>query len=268
MGRAARAKTERRAGPAKPPPVGKHRPRGSQQRLVWLTTAGLAVVVVGVVVVLLVNRSSPTVPPPAQAVASDLNAPAALVKAANLVGFRPTYEPGVGQIESKPASDAHAPSNPDLLAVGTTAPGFTLETPQGQKVSLSQYRGKAVLLEFFATWCPHCNAEAPHLRKLYASLSKSIYAFVSVNADGETAPSVFAFHRYYGLPYPALVDPSSRPGSYNGQGAPGKVSTEYAADAYPTFYVIDPLGKITWRGDGEQPDALLKEELQLATAHD
>jgi hypothetical protein len=91
---------------------------------------------------------------------------------------------------------------------------------------------------------------------------------VSVNADGETAPSVFAFHSYYGLQYPALVDPSSRPGSFNGQGAAGKVSTEYSADAYPTFYVIDPLGKITWRSDGEQPDALLEQELKLATAHD
>jgi peroxiredoxin len=235
---------------------------------VWLTTAGLAVIVAGVVVVLLTNRSTPSVPPPAQAVASDRNAPAALVKAANQVGFHPTYEAGVGLIESKPASDAHPPENPDLLAVGATAPAFTLETPQGQKVSLSQYHGKAVLLEFFATWCPHCNAEAPHLRKLYASLPKAIYAFISVNADGETAASVFAFHRYYGLQYPALVDPGSTPGSFNGQGSAGPVTTKYHVEAYPTFYVIDPLGKIAWRGDGEQPDALLRQELKLATAHD
>ena len=67
-----------------------------------------------------------------------------------------------------------------------------------------------MLLEFFATWCPHCNAEAPHLRRLYSSLKKTRYAFVSVNADGEGSDSepVFAYHRYYGLRFPALLDPS------------------------------------------------------------
>jgi peroxiredoxin len=266
MGRAARLKQERRQVVARPPAVGKHRPRGEQTRLVWFATGGVAAVLAVVIVVLLVTRSTPAVAPPAQAVASDRNAPKALVQAANQVGFHPTTEPGVGEVEGKPATDAHPPSNPNLLAVGTTAPAFTLKTPQGASVSLSQYRGKAVLLEFFATWCPHCNAEAPHLHKLYASLPKGLYAFVSVNADGETAPSVFAFHRYYGLQYPALVDRGSTPGSFNGQGSAGPVTTDYRVEAFPTFYVIDALGQIAWRGDGEQPDALLRQQLRLATA--
>ena len=268
MGRAARLKQERRQLAVTPPPVGKHRPRSEQMRLVWIGTGAVVAAIAIVVVALLVTRSTPAVAPPAQAVASDRDAPAALVQAANQVGFHPTTEPGVGEVESKPASDTHPPSNPNLLAVGTTAPSFTLKTPQGASVSLSQYRGKAVLLEFFATWCPHCNAEAPHLRKLYASLPKAQYAFVSVNADGETAPSVFAFHRYYGLQYPALVDPGSTPGSFNGEGTPGPVTTKYQVEAFPTFYVIDPQGKIAWRGDGEQPDALLRQELKLAAARD
>ncbi|HWB23016.1 MAG TPA: TlpA disulfide reductase family protein [Gaiellaceae bacterium] len=237
-------------------------------RVIWFATGGLAVIVAIVVGVLLATRSTPAVAPPAQAIASDRDAPASLVQAANQVGFHPTTEAGVGQVEGKPATDAHPPSNPNLLAVGSVAPAFTLKTPQGQTVSLSQYRGKAVLLEFFATWCPHCNAEAPHLRTLYASLSKGQYAFVAVNADGETAPSVFAFHRYYGLQYPALVDPGSTPGSFNNQGSPGPVTTKYQVEAFPTFYVIDPLGQIAWRGDGEQPDALLRQQLRLAAARD
>lgn len=131
------------------------------------------------------------------------------------------------------------------------APNFTLKTPQGKSVSLSQYRGKAVLLEFFATWCPHCNAEAPHLRAIANSLPKGT-AIVSVNADGESAPSVFAFHRYYGLPYPALVDSSSQPGSFNSPGAAGPVTKKYQVQAFPTFYVVGPNGRVTWRDDGEQ----------------
>ena len=137
-------------------------------------------------------------------------------------------------MEGQPASAAAPPSNPNLLAVGSVAPAFTLKTPQGQSVSLAHYRGKAVLLEFFATWCPHCNAEAPHLRTLYASLPHSKIAFVAVNADGETAPSVFAFHRYYGLQYPALVDPSSQAGQlHHARAAAGQVTSAYHVAVLP-----------------------------------
>src|SRR6185295_7440738 len=243
-------------------------PKGEQQaRAVWRATVALFVGVAIAAGVLLATHSSPASPPARSIAAADLNAPSSLVKAANKVGFVPTTEPGVGLIESRPASEASPPSNRSLLPVGTTAPGFTLETPQGQRISLQSLRGKPVLLEFFATWCPHCNAEAPHLRRLYASLAKDRYAFVSVNADGEHAASVFAYHRYFGLPFPALLDPSSQPGSFHRQGAPGAVTTAYRIGAYPTFYVLDPSGRITWRSDGEQPDALLRLQLAKAAAH-
>jgi peroxiredoxin len=266
MGKAARLKHERRLAP-KPPPVGKQRTGAEQaRRLIWAASGGVIVVVAVVIAVLLSTRSSPKPAPPAAASASDRNAPASLVAAANAVGFHPTTEPGVGEIEGQPASAAQPAENQSLLPVGAAAPAFTLSNPQGQKVSLSDYRGKAVLLEFFATWCPHCNAEAPHLHDLDASLPKNKVAFVSVNADGETAPSVFAFHRYYGLQYQALVDPSSQPGSFGQQGAAGKVTNAYRVQAYPTFYVLDPQGRIAWRSDGEQPDALLRQQLLKAAA--
>jgi peroxiredoxin len=253
MGKAARLKLDRR-GVA---PVGKQQPR-VQPKFVWLATAGLAAAIAAVVIVLVVTRGQPSVAAAAAVSAGDRNAPASLVAAANNVGFHPTTEPGVGLIEGQPASAAAAPSNPDLLPVRSVAPGFTLRTPQGHPVSLASYRGKAVLLEFFASWCPHCNAEAPHLAKLARSLQGRGIRVLSVNADGETAPSVFAFHRYYGLPYPALVDPSAEPGSFNSPGAAGKVSSAYRVQSFPTFYAINPSGRIIWRGDGEQPDALLR----------
>jgi peroxiredoxin len=209
---------------------------------------------------------SPKPAPPAAATAADRNAPASLVAAATAVGFHPTTEPGVGAIEGQPASAGQPSSNTNLLPVGAPAPLFTLTTPQGEKVSLATFRGKAVLLEFFATWCPHCNAEAPHLRTLSATLPKSSVAFLSVNADGETAPSVFAFHRYYGLSFPALVDPSAQPGSFSQQGGAGAVTNAYGVASYPTFYVLDRHGRIVWRSDGEQPDALLRQQLLKAAA--
>jgi peroxiredoxin len=230
-----------------------------------LRATGVLIVGVAIAVgVLLATRSSPASPPARTVAAADRNAPASLVAAADKVGFAPTTEPGVGRIEDKPSSAAAPPTNPNLLPVGTTAPGFALQTPQGRRITLRSLRGRAVLLEFFATWCPHCDAEAPHLRQLYSSLKKTRYAFVSVNADGEDAASVFAYHRYFGLRFPALLDPSSHPGSFHAPGSAGRVTTAYVVETYPTFYVLDAKGRITWRSDGEQPDALLRRELTNA----
>jgi peroxiredoxin len=268
MGKASRTKRERRV--QAPPPVktpkGAARAPADARRVALIATGALVAVVAIVVGVLLATRSSPSTGARGRASAADRNAPQSLVSAANAVGFQPTTEPGVGQVEGRPASAATPPTTNTLLPVGSKAPDFTLETPQGTKVSLASLRGKAALLEFFATWCPHCNAEAPHLRTLSQQLPKSKVAFLSVNADGETAPSVFAYHRYWGFPFPALVDPGSQPGSFTQRGAPGKVSQQYGIASYPTFYVIDPKGRIVWRTDGEQPDAKIRQELLKAAS--
>ena len=230
--------------------------------MVWAAT-GLVVLVVAGATALLLSRINDA-PAPAAAktpAASDRNAPAALVNAADAVGFHTSTEPGVGVLEGEPASAAGRPSTGDLLKPGTTAPPFTLKTPQGETVSLADQRGKAVLLEFFATWCPHCQAEAPHLARMARELAPHGVAFLSVNADSEDAASVFAFHRYFGLPYPALLDPGQPAGSFTSQGASGPVTSAYHLHAYPTFYVITPKGTVAWASDGEQPDALLRQQL-------
>jgi len=261
MGKASRLKAERRKAP---PPVGKQ--QGVSQRTILFGTIGLVAVVAIAVGVLLATRSSPSKPPPAAASAADKNAPAALVKAANDVNFSPNTEAGVGEIEGQPASAANAPSNPNLLPVGSTAPDFTLKTPAGQSVSLSSFRGKATLLEFFATWCPHCDAEAPHIRSIFSTLPRTKYGWLSVNADGEDAASVYAYHRYFGIRDPAVLDLGSSPatGSFHQPGNPGPVTTKYQVQAFPTFYVVDPKGKIAWASDGEQPDALIRQQLTKA----
>jgi len=157
------------------------------------------------------------------------------------------------------------PAAKGLLPVGSVAPAFRLRTPAGAPLSLASLRGKTVLLELFATWCPHCTAEAPHLKAMYAKLPHDRYAFVSVNADSEDAASVLAYHIWFGLPFPALLDPGTDPGTFHKAGSPGPVSKQYKVKLYPTFYVIDPAGKVAWSANGEQPDALLLQELRQAS---
>lgn len=194
--------------------------------------------------------------------ASSGKASAELVAAAEAVGFKPSLGPGMGQIENLPASSAAATMSKNLLPVGAAAPDFRLKTATGVEVSLGALRGKAVLVEFFATWCPHCQAEAPHLANLSKELAASKYAVLAINADGEDAPSVYAFDHFYDTPYPVLLDPSAVTGSFHNRGAIGPVSAAYKIEFLPTFYVIAPDGTVAWRSDGEQPDALLRGQLQ------
>jgi peroxiredoxin len=237
-------------------------------RTLWIVNGVLLVAVVVIAGVLVVRSQSgaPAPPPAKHQAAADANAPAALVSAADAIGFHTSTEPGVGLRENDAASAGSVASDPSLLKPGTAAPAFTLKTPQGQAVSLSDYRGKAVLLELFATWCPHCQAEAPHLAKLARELVPNGVQFVSVNGDSEDAASVFAFHRYFASPYPALLDYQGSPsGSFTKLGKAGPVSSAYRLQSFPTFYVIKPDGTIAWAAQGEQPDALLKQKL-LAVA--
>ena len=240
--------------------------RSAMSKRARLALAGvLAGVVVGLVVAgALIARSSGRAPGRVVTIpAADRNAPPALVRAAEAVDFRPATAPGVGKAEDEPASEAKELTG-GLLPVGSAAPAFTLRTPAGEPVSLKALRGKAVLLEFFATWCPHCAAEAPHLRALFSSLPRSKVAFVAVDANGEDAPSVFAYHVYFGLPFPAVLDPGSSTVTFPAHGRVGPVSRSYGVGVYPTFYVLDPGGRVTWRSGGEQPDALLGQELRRA----
>ena len=141
------------------------------------------------------------------------------------------------------------PPAPTLLSVGRAAPDFALKSPRGESVRLSDSLGKVVLLEFFATWCPHCQAEAQHLIAISKSLSPERFAFLSVNADSEDAASIYAFDRFFALPWPALLDPGTPPGSFTQSGGAGPVTTAYGVAVYPTFYVIDAKGRIAWRAD-------------------
>jgi thiol-disulfide isomerase/thioredoxin len=88
------------------------------------------------------------------------------------------------------------------------APGFTAATLTGSKLSLSSYRGKVVVLNFWGSWCVPCRAEASTLSAVAAQYQPSGVSFLGVDVR-DTAASAEAFARSFHISYPSVSDPSS-----------------------------------------------------------
>jgi len=115
------------------------------------------------------------------------------------------------------------------------APELVLPDPSGKPVSLASFRGKPVLVNFWATWCPSCREEMPALEQLYRR-SGDRYSIVGVSLD-EDAKAVPPFAKKYGLTFPlALAD--------------RKVIAAYAVRDLPATYLIDAEGRIVRRWVG------------------
>ena len=121
---------------------------------------------------------------------------------------------------------------PDLR--GKRAPDFSLRTVEGKKVSLSDYKGKAVLINFWATWCAPCKIEMPWLvalRKQYASQGFEILG-VSEDDAGTPRTKLAKFGQEQGLNYPLLVGDDAVSRKYGG------------VEFLPTSYFVGRDGKI------------------------
>jgi peroxiredoxin len=148
-----------------------------------------------------------------------------------------------------------------LLPLGAPAPGFTLRTSAGATVSLQRLRGKAVLLEFCASWSSHCVAEVPALNRLRTLSSTAV---LYIDGDSEKSASVSTFGRTFHARFPLALDPGPTTVAFPAHGPRGPVTGRYHVTAFPTFYVLDPRGRVAWSSAGEQPVALLARELRRA----
>jgi len=101
---------------------------------------------------------------------------------------------------------AFAPS-PVFAAVraGDPEPALTFPTATGKTLALASYKGKPVYLNFFATWCPPCNSEAPSVGKLASAYAKRGLAVIGVD-ELESGPKAQSFITQYHLSYPAVLD--------------------------------------------------------------
>jgi peroxiredoxin len=109
------------------------------------------------------------------------------------------------------SGSAHPPAAPAASSGGSVAEDFSLRDVDGKTVSLSDFAGKVVLIDFWATWCVPCNAELPHLEQLYETYKDKGFVVLAVSMDGpETIASVPGFARRNGMTFPVLLDEETR----------------------------------------------------------
>lgn len=114
---------------------------------------------------------------------------------------------------------------------GRPAPDFTLETVDGDSVTLSDLRGQVVVLNFWATWCPPCRAEMPALEEVYTARRDDGLVVLAVD-QAEPADLVTDFRDELNLSFPLLLDPGY------------VVSDEYRINLLPSTFFIDRNGVI------------------------
>ncbi|WP_110113313.1 TlpA disulfide reductase family protein [Bacillus sp. CGMCC 1.16541] len=139
------------------------------------------------------------------------------------------------------------------LEAGKKAPTFTLPLLGGNDVNLSDYQGKKVILNFWATWCPPCKAEMPEMQKFYDQYSDDVEILaVNLTSSERTVDAVDQFLKERGFTFPVLLDEQEEVSS-----------KQYKILTIPTTYFIDESGVITKRINGpmnyEQMESFAKE---------
>lgn len=117
------------------------------------------------------------------------------------------------------------------------APEFATERLDGERVSLQDFRGKVVFLNFWASWCTPCREEMPAMEELYQAFKDKGFVIVAVNVK-ESQKKAKTFVKELKVTYPILLDPK------------GDVSVLYGAWALPLTYLIDRKGIVVGRAFG------------------
>jgi len=123
---------------------------------------------------------------------------------------------------------------------GTHAPDFAGRTTADRRVSLSELRGKVVVVNFWASWCLECRPEMPVLENLHRELASRGLAIVGVNAR-EEARAITRYAKQLGLTFPLVLDPA------------GKINDLYGVIGLPTTFVVARDGRAVAFAVGPRP---------------
>jgi cytochrome c biogenesis protein CcmG/thiol:disulfide interchange protein DsbE len=158
---------------------------------------------------------------------------------------------GVGWIaNSKEPADPSLESSELVEApiAGYLAPQFTLNSTQSEEITLADYRGQPVVLNFWATWCPPCRAEVPHFQD--ASVKYNGQATILGIDQGEPLPIIADFASTFNLSYPLLLDQD------------GAVNRQYGVAALPTTVFVDANGIVREVYTGIVTGAVLEDRIE------
>jgi cytochrome c biogenesis protein CcmG, thiol:disulfide interchange protein DsbE len=135
---------------------------------------------------------------------------------------------------TRPTSSHAATAQPVAPQVGFVAPDFRLESLEGSTIALSDLRGKVVVVNHWASWCPPCRAEMPVLSRIYAKYRDAGLVVLGVNATNQDdEASVRAFARSGQATFPIVLDRE------------GQTGGAYNLRALPTTYIIDRAGVVS-----------------------
>lgn len=132
--------------------------------------------------------------------------------------------------------------------IGDEAPDFTLRGLDGQQHSLVEYRGRAVLINFWGSYCPPCVREMPAIQKIHDEYKNRPFEVLGVNLD-ESIITVRGFVGQFGVTFPILLDKNV-------------VRKQYGVTAYPTSFFVNPQGEITAVKEGEMTVDYIRLNLQ------
>jgi peroxiredoxin len=118
-----------------------------------------------------------------------------------------------------------------IVEVGDTAPDFSVVTDSGRKITRSDFGGKVLVLNFWATWCPPCVEEMPSLEAFAREFGSSGVVVVGISVD-KSEKAYRDFLRRANVSFQTARDPSAR------------ISIDYGTFKYPETYIIDSKGKV------------------------
>ncbi len=143
-----------------------------------------------------------------------------------------------------------------LLDQKLAAPELNLQDMDGVKHSIAEYKGKPVIINFWATWCPPCRAELPSMNRAWEKVKDENIEMIAVNV-GENEDTIFSFMGSFPIDFTVLLDET------------GEITQSWPVKGLPTTLIVDTQGQIVYQAVGgrEWDDDNLLDKVRALNKH-